>query len=602
MKWRQHVQAARIHLRPWLDVKPIHAEHILAIACTGHGASLAYLSRDTVRASVLDRFTGVKHTLLLAEQEEDELRHGDSAIDRAVRAALVHGFGRFPESRLFERTILEWTRWLLRGTGLGPEDMDLLVVSNCHFATNPWRLGSELGRWFPRARIRSHLEHHQMHQRQAFWQSGFEEAAVLTLDTCGEPLLRHWRRKLSGTLSRARCDGRWQVLEEHVFPRSSAGLYYDIATHHLGFSAQHGQGKTMGLAPYGGPELYDQVRHHLKLHSDGSFTFLSPDAFREMLQRYLPRRRPEDEILDRHRNIAHMVQALLERMVTHAFRTALRNTGLRDLVYAGGVALNSVANETARQEAEPRRFYVAPNPGDTGHALGSALWGAHELAGWPPPQRPLAEYLGPPYSEAEIEEAVRSSGLAWVRPGDLEGLVARCLADGCIVARFAGRAEHGPRALGNRSLLCDPRRPEMKGYLNDRVKHRESFRPFAPSVLLEQAEEWFELEGESPHMLRVVPVRENQKARIPAVTHVDGSARVQTVAREDNPGYHRLLSAFFETTSVPILLNTSFNVGGRPIVETPQQAIDCFASTSIDLLILDTFLLAKRPFEYLLTS
>jgi carbamoyltransferase len=355
----------------------------------------------------------------------------------------------------------------------------------------------------------------------------------------------------------------------------------------------------MGLAPYGRPELFDELRPSLRLREDGGFEFLPADEFKARLERYVPARRPDGELTERHENVAYAGQALLELIVGNAFAAALRLTGCRDLAYAGGVALNSVANEIAFQTARPRRLYVATNPGDTGHALGCALFGAYEVAGWAPRRRELPEYLGPTYGVAEMARACAGR---WplVRPTQPERLIARVIANGHIVARFDGQAEFGPRALGNRSILCDPRRPDMKDYLNERVKHREPFRPFAPTVLEERAAEWFELAERSAYMLRVVPVRPEARARIPAVVHVDNTARVQTLARAENPGFWAIVAAFDELTGVPMVLNTSFNLAGKPIVETPADAVECFDATEIDLLALGPFLLAKRPLgEYL---
>jgi carbamoyltransferase len=292
--------------------------------------------------------------------------------------------------------------------------------------------------------------------------------------------------------------------------------------------------------------------------------------------------------------VAYAGQALLEKIVVNAFGAAMRMTGQRKLAYAGGVALNSVANEIAYQAVRPESLYIAPNPGDTGHALGCALFGAYEIAGWPPRLTEITDFLGPAYSDAEMIDAARASGFHVTEPADVAAEAARCIANGSITARFAGRAEHGPRALGNRSILCDPRPPSMKDYLNDRVKHRESFRPFAPAVLEEDARDWFDIGERSPYMLRVVQVRPDRRGDVAATVHVDGSCRVQTVAPGENPGFHQLLRAFKAITGVPVVLNTSFNIAGKPIVETPRDAIECFAGTDIDVLALGPVLLSKR--------
>jgi carbamoyltransferase len=575
-----------------------NVKHILSIACTGHGASIAYVgSNGVVRASVLDRWVGAKNVLMFSEEEARCILNPDSDVDHAIKYVIEHGFGKFPENRVFEEVVPEWVEWFLRGLDVKASDIDLIVTSDSHFATCLIRLGLELKRWFPSARVYRDLEHHRIHRCQAFWQSGLKEAAVLTLDTCGEDLRRVGGRKLSGSISIMSYGKKERVLKEFFFPQSSAGVIYDTVTQHIGFR-QSEEGKTMGLAPYGEPELFEMLRDHLKLHDDGSFEFLHYRDLQAELDKYVPARKPGEELLQRHKNVAYAGQALVEQIVAAAFKAALRLTGQRDLVYAGGVGLNSVANEVAYQAAKPRHLYIATNPGDTGHALGCALFGAYELAHWPPPTRETPEYLGPPYSVEDLAAAAADAhGFQQLYREDCEQLIARCIANGYIIAHFGGAAEFGPRALGNRSIFCDPRRPDMKDYLNAQVKHREEFRPFAPIVLEEHASDWFELDGRSSYMLRVVPVRAEVLGRVPAIAHVDKTARVQTLSHDENPFCYRLINAFYELTGVPMLLNTSFNVAGKPIVETPANAVACFASTKIDVLALGPFIISKLPIE-----
>jgi carbamoyltransferase len=583
---------------------PVDAGRILGIACTGHGASLAYLDEQgTVRGSQLERWTGKKYMMMFSRDEYEAIRNPRNAIDRGINFIFTHSFGRFPDSCVFEDGIGPWLDWLLRGLDVRAEDLDLVVTSDGHFATGWTRLGSELGRWFPKAQVVTDIEHHEIHQRQAFWASGFDEAAVLTLDTCGESLLRLWGRKLAGTIAIMSRDGSCRVLREFLFPEMSAGTIFDATTHHVGFR-QGDAGKTMGLSAFGEPDLFDQLRGHLRLREDGGFTFLSSEEYLSRLRDYTPPLEPGAELGQRDMNVAYAGQAILDLIVANAWRAALEQTGLPNLVYAGGVALNSVANRQAWRQAGPRRLYIPPNPGDPGQALGCAMFGAYEVAGWDPPRRELPEFLGPPYGMGDYDAAISSTGVTALRPdpGELQALTARCLANGHIVARFDGGAEFGPRALGNRSILCDPRRPGMKDHLNLRVKHRESFRPFAPTVLEEHAPSWFDVGGRSPYMLLVAAIRPERLGLVPAVAHVDGTARVQTLARGDNAGYWGVVSAFHDLTGIPLVLNTSFNLAGRPIVETPLDAIECFASTEIDVLVLGPYLIGKRPLRHYLTS
>jgi carbamoyltransferase len=573
--------------------------HILGLASNGHGASLAYAGRDgRIRCSVLDRWAGTKYTFLLSKSELEEMLDRGSPIAEKMHDLLVYSYGAFPKYKVFESDFFVWLDWLLSDSDLTAEDIDLFISSESNFVTSSFRLGSQLSRWFPNAHIVTDVEHHTVHQRQAFWQSGFEEAAVLTLDTCGENLTRLNDYKICGTITRMHQRGECQVLREFIFPHSSAGLIYSIVNDHLGFS-QGQEGKTMGLAPYGKPELYHRIRKYLRLYPDGSFDFLPFNEWKIALENYTCERPKKKgaEFSQKHCDIAYAGQAIIEDIVINAFKTALRLTGLKNLVYAGGLALNSVANEKANRAAKPDGLYIAPNPSDTGQALGCAFYAAYELAGWSPPKTEIPEYLGPQYNGDKILNAVHSSDHYRIQLEDPEWTIARCIANGHIVSRFVGQAEFGPRALGNRSILADPRRKDMKDYLNARVKHRENFRPFAPSVLMEHASKWFDLGNRSPYMLRVVKVPGNIRGFIPAVVHVDGSARVQTVDKRENPGYWKLINTFYKITDVPLVLNTSFNVAGNPIVETPQDAVDCFESTEIDVLLLEDWIISKRPIE-----
>lgn len=572
--------------------------HVVGIGCTLHGASLAYVNADgVVRASVLDRWTGQKHTLMVSEAEAREYMSGDASTDTKLSGLIQMAYGRIPPYRVFETDFQPWLEWLLRGLDVKMEDIDLVVTSPSHVATTKDRLGPHLNRWFPNARVVLDVEHYPIHECQAFWQSGFEEAAVLTLDNCGEDLERLGSRKGAGTISIMRRDGTCRIIREFLFPESSSGLLYSMFHGHVGFKEGE-EGKTMGLAPFGGPELYHRLRPRLRLYDDGSFDFMNQKELGPVLWSYVPSRpNHKSLILPRHENVAYAAQALLEDIVTNAFNATVKLTGLRDMVYAGGVGLNSCANEKARVAAGINRFYVAPNASDTGQALGAALYGAYEVGGWTPRTSELPEYLGPPYTETEVEAAARSTTYHVTRPADPARALAHLIAQGLITARWDGGAEYGPRALGNRSILADARQPWMKDYLNERVKFRETFRPYAPTVLAEHATEWFDMgdDPHSPYMLRVVDVPTDKAERIPAVIHVDGTARVQTLTRAQNPGYYAVVEAFHEMTGVPVILDTSFNLAGKPIVETPQDAVDCFNATLIDALLVGPWLLTKAP-------
>ncbi|MFE9775813.1 carbamoyltransferase [Streptomyces sp. NPDC005931] len=464
--------------------------------------------------------------------------------------------------------------------------------------------------------------HHASHAASAFLPSPFPSAAVLCVDGVGEwATTTLWHGRGTELVS----------LAELRFPHS-LGLLYSAFTHFCGFRADSGEYKLMGLAPYGRPRWAPLIRERLiDVKADGSFrldlrhfTFqygrtMTGRAFEELFGG--PRRTPEGPLTEREFDLAASVQAVTEEVVTRLARTALERTGERRLCLAGGVALNCVANGRLMDEGVCDELWVQPAAGDAGGALGVALAesygrGAARTHVGSGTDAMAGALLGPAYDTAEITRFLERRGCPAVRlaQAELVERVAAELAAGKVVGWFQGRMEFGPRALGNRSILADPRDPGAQSALNAKIKFRESFRPFAPAVIAEDAKDWFDLDGESPYMLRTARVaaarlREcEQEARgltgldllrvprsvIPAVTHVDGSARVQTVSAAHNPRFHALLSAFRRRTGCPVLVNTSFNVRGEPIVRDPEEAYACFMRTRMDLLVLGDFLLDKR--------
>ncbi|HVZ76404.1 MAG TPA: carbamoyltransferase, partial [Gemmatimonadaceae bacterium] len=464
-------------------------------------------------------------------------------------------------------------------------------------------------------------EHHESHAASAFFPSPFRDAAILTVDGVGE-----WATASIGV-------GRGAELElvrELHWP-DSLGLLYSAFTYHAGFKVNSGEYKLMGLAPYGQPRYVDAIRRELiDLRDDGSFTLnqryfnylggltMTNDAFSALFGG--PPRMPESPLTQREMDLARSVQEVCEEVVLRMARTAVRETGLRSLCMAGGVALNAVANGKLLRAGIVDRLWIQPASGDAGGALGAALlawhrWceGARTADGVHDGMR--GALLGPEYSERAIAEAIESAGAVAECPGR-DGAIARAaelLAEGKVIGWFDGAMEFGPRALGARSILADARDPRMQAEINLKVKFREGFRPFAPSVLAERAGEYFELEGESPFMLLVVPVREERRippppdaasrwgidqlnvarSDIPAVTHLDYTARVQTVTAERAPGLHAVLRAFEQRTGCPLLVNTSFNVRGEPIVCSPADAYACFMRTNLDALVMPPYVLLK---------
>lgn len=440
------------------------------------------------------------------------------------------------------------------------------------------------------------LDHHLCHAASTVLVSPFERAAVLIVDGASE----------AHTTTLARADRQSiEILRRIPLPHS-LGQFYAAITAYLGFKPDQDEYIVMGLAAYGEPRFAQVLRDRiLRLVSEGAFELntglldfhlarhriFSPEFERLMG----PHRQPDDEITQRHRDVAASAQSVLEETLLHLARHLRQLTGLDQLCLAGGVAYNCVANSRLWREAGFRDIYVPPAAGDSGAALGAALWlNARRGALANRVAMPSASW-GPEFSEEDCRGALDKAGLAATRLSDeaLFEKVAGELAHGRLVFWFQGRMEWGPRALGNRSLLADPRREDMRELINAKVKLREPFRPFAPAVLEERAGEYFDLPGPSPFMLFTAPVRASAKGIIPAVVHIDGSARVQTVARDSNPRFHRLLEAFGRQTGIPVLLNTSFNVN-EPIVCTPHEAISSFLRTEVEWLVLGN-LLVGRP-------
>ena len=471
-------------------------------------------------------------------------------------------------------------------------------------------------------------DHHMAHAAAAFYPSPFAEAAILTVDGVGE-----WATL---TLGHGR-ENRIELLKEIRYPHS-LGLLYSAMTSYCGFKVNSGEYKLMGLAPYGRPVYAGRIREHLiDVKDDGSFRLnteyfgflernvMTNEAFDELFGG--PPRKAEARITRREMDLAASVQVVLEDVMLKLAQHARHLTGSKNLTLAGGVALNCVANGRILREGIFEDLWIQPAAGDAGNAVGAALLAHHQYFDGP---RKLnssgrdsqkGSYLGPAYSSAEVRAFLDRRGYPYARVMDARErarIVARAIADGKIVGYMAGRMEFGPRALGARSILGDPRRPETQSTMNLKIKYRESFRPFAPAVLAERASDYFELEKESPYMLLVAPVRESRRRElsleglacgdgdddmlavinrprsdIPAVTHVDYSARVQTVNADDKPDFYQLLKEFDALTGCPVVVNTSFNVRGEPIVCSPQDAYRCFMRTGMDLLVMEDCLLWK---------
>jgi carbamoyltransferase len=424
-----------------------------------------------------------------------------------------------------------------------------------------------------------YVEHHAAHEASAYLAAPFEECAVLTLDGQGE--------RATTTLGLYR-DGAFRRLREIEVPHS-LGLLYEEVTEHLGFLRSSDEYKVMALASYGEPRFREVFRDLVRVGADGALH--TARGFCERL--FGPRRERGGPLEQQHYDLARSLQAALEDAVLDLARWLHGMTGAESLAMAGGVALNCVMNARLRDSGPFREVWVQPAAGDAGTALGAALKIDHELAGRTQRRWHMAHaYLGPAYDDAEIEAFLRWSKLPYRRLDDVPRETAALLARDRIVGWFQGRMEFGPRALGARSILASPIDAGMQARLNE-IKDREDFRPVAPVVLEERCAEWFEGCGRSPFMLFVFDVKPGRAARVPAIRHVDGTARVQTVNAAHNPRYHALLVEFERLTGVPVLVNTSFNTRGQPIVCTPRQAVECFWTSPLDALVIGSFLLEK---------
>ncbi len=572
--------------------------------------------------------------IIAAAQEErfSRQKHDASFPEKAIAYCLGEagvGLGQVDYVAFYDKPFLKFERLLETYLAFAPKGFQSfrmaipLWLREKLFQKN--LLDKEFRKFDDRFEAREKLlfaEHHQSHAASAFFPSPFEDAAVLTMDGVGE-----W-----ATTSVALGSGnRLEMIKEIHFPHS-LGLLYSAFTYYVGFKVNSGEYKLMGLAPYGEPKYAALIADNLiDVKSDGSFRLdlsyfnyctgltMTNERFDDLFG--ATPRRPEEPLTQRHMDIAASIQAVTEDVVLKITRWLGAETGAKNLCLAGGVALNCVANGKVLRAGRFNDIWVQPAAGDAGGALGAALLVYHRFHDRP--RHPLdgrdamgGSFLGPQFRQDQIEERLARAGAKFTSMPDDKAIAAAAtaLADGKAVGWFQGRMEFGPRALGGRSILGDARSPLMQKTLNLKVKYRESFRPFAPSVLLEDVSDWFELDHQSPYMLVVADVAKGRRrqmndeekalfgidklnvarSEIPAVTHVDYSARVQTVHADTNPRYHALIKRFKELTGCPLILNTSFNVRGEPIVCTPEDAFHCFMGTDIDVLVAGDCYLIKE--------
>ena len=559
--------------------------YVLGISCYYHDAA-ACLMRDgvVIAAAEEERFTRKKH---------------DSSLPvNAINYCLREG-GIAPEQLdavgFYEKPLLKFERILQSVVQTFPRSYEVFRKAiPIWFRDKLWIRSSIEEALKPYKGPVYFIEHHLSHAASCFLVSPFNDAAIMTFDGVGE-----WTTTAYG----AGHGNHVELTKEVRYPHS-LGLLYSAFTAHLGFEVNEGEYKVMGLAAYGKPTYYDQVRRLIDIRDDGSFQLdmdyfayhyslhsLSP-RFHEV---FGPSRNPESPMEPHYADMAASLQRVTEEAMLSGAKYIRKTTGLDYLCMAGGVALNCVANGRILREAGFKDLWVQPSAGDAGGAVGVAAYIYYSINDNPRRGDGFMHnaYLGPGYSEAEIKHFLDGYGIAYERydEGQLISRVARMLVDDMVVGWFMGRMEFGPRALGARSILANASNPQMKDILNEKIKHREQFRPFAPAVLLEETPNWFDFNPahESPYMLLVADVRPEKREKLPAITHVDGTARLQTVTAEENGLYYRVIKEYFRLTGVPVIVNTSFNVRGEPIVCTPKEAYNCFSHTDMDALILGPY-------------
>ena len=592
--------------------------HILGISAYYHDSAAALL-RDgqIVAAAQEERFTRKKH----------DSGFPGKAIDYCLQEAGI-GLRDVDEVVFYDKPLVKFERLLETYLSYAPRGFRSFIAAMPVWMKEKLYLKSTLKREMAaKAGCKQDelpkllfAEHHQSHAASAFYPSPFERAAVMCLDGVGE-----WATTSVWLGEGHKLTPQWEL----DFPHS-LGMLYSAFTYYTGFKVNSGEYKLMGLAPYGEPKYVDLILDNLlDLKEDGTFRLnmkyfnyctgltMTNDAFGEIFG--APARTPETEISQREMDIARSIQAVTEEVVLRLCRTIHKELEADNLCLAGGVALNCVANGRILREGPFKNVWIQPAAGDAGGALGAAQVAWYEYHDQPRhvngSDSMQGSYLGPSFRDDEIEQRLDAIGAVYTRldDSDIAPRLAEVLEQENVVGWFQGRMEFGPRSLGGRSIIGDPRSAKMQSVMNLKIKYRESFRPFAPSVLAEDVGDYFEHEGPSPYMLIVAPIQESlripmtaeqeklfgieklhiKRSSLPAITHVDYSARVQTVHKETNPRFHDLLSAFKDRTGCAVLVNTSFNVRGEPIVCTPEDAYRCFMRTEMDYLIIENYLLAK---------
>jgi len=567
-----------------------------------HADSSAAIFRDGVliAATEEERFRRVKHWAGFPSQAIGFcLKEAGISLHEVDHIAI----GRDPYAKLARKIL-----FLMKNPGGGFRAvMDRLANAKkvASLAEEFKSLDSSLDEKIIKSRIH-HVEHHRSHLASAFFASPFEEAAILSIDGSGD---------FTTTMTAVGRGNQMEVLDSVDFP-DSVGLFYTAFTQLLGFPHYGDEYKVMGLAPYGDPKYVDQLKEVLVFDSNGMF-HLNQKYFRSaksgiisygedhipvvaplftdyMIDKFGAERKRDEPLTQYHKDLGASVQRITELLIFHILNALQKKTGLKNICIAGGVAQNSVANGKLTRNTAFEKIYIPSAGHDAGISMGSALYVYNQVLKQPRQLPQYSAFTGSRFSNEEIETYLQSRGITYIRytENEIYDIITKQLIDSGVVGWFSGRAEFGPRALGARSIIADPRRADAKDLLNSKIKRRESFRPFAPSILKEYVGEYFEVTDDVPFMEKVFPIRKEKQSLIPAVTHVDGTGRLQSVDRNTAPRYYQLIETFRQKTGIPILLNTSFNEN-EPIVNSPEHALDCFLRTNMDMLVLENCVITR---------
>ncbi len=561
--------------------------YILGISCYYHDAA-ACLVKDgiSVTAAEEERFTREKH----------DNSFPTNAIKYCLKEAGINS-DQLNYVAFYEKPLLKFERILHTFVKTFPKSFWYFYKAVPSWINEKLRVQKIMKKKIKYKGRIFYLNHHLSHAASSYLVSPFKESAILTFDGVGE-----WA---TATIGHAKGDSI-EIIKEIDFP-NSLGLFYSTFTAYLGFKVNNDEYKVMGLAAYGKPTFYEKLRKIIDIREDGSFKLAMSYFDYEHRERMFskktirllgPSRKKGERITKRHQDIASSIQKITEEIVIKAANHAYKLIKSKNLCFAGGVALNCVANGKILRNTLFKKLFIQPAAGDSGCALGAAFYAYNSILGKPRNYVLKNAYFGPEYSNKEIKAFLDNNNIKYefLEDKKLLSLVAKLIWNNKIIGWFQGRMEFGPRALGNRSILANPCNPKMKDVLNKKVKHREEFRPFAPAVLAEEAHKYFVMwiVSESPFMLQTFDVRKEKRKVLPSITHVDGTARIQTVSKKQNPRFYELIREFKKLSRVPVVINTSFNVRGEPIVNTPENAYNCFKNTKIDYLIIGNYIIKKH--------